>query len=118
MDKTTKRRYSNRWEALEDDEDEDIMHLGEDHTGWEEVKITIDSGVVDTVGPKDVGMGFPVQPMEASKKGMLDRAANNTNIAIHGKKALRGYTNEGSEIGLDTQIADVKKGTRVSEENV
>ena len=109
MVKTPKRRYSIRWEALEDGEEEDIMHLGDDHTGWEEVKITIDSGAVDTVGPKDVGMGFPVQPTEASKKGMFYRAANNTKIAIHGKKALRGYTNEGSEIGLDMQIADVKK---------
>ena len=40
---------------------------------------------------------------------MFYRAANNTKIAVHGKKALRGYTNEGSEIGLDIQIADVKK---------
>ena len=124
MDKTSKRRYSNRWEALEDDEEEDIMHLREDHTGCEEVKITIDSGAVDTVGPNCVGMGFPVQPTEASKKGMFYRAANNTKIAIHGKKALRGYTNERYEIGLGIRDwlghADRgrRKGIRVSEENV
>jgi hypothetical protein len=94
---------------LEQEEEEDIMHLSNGSTSWEEVKITIDSGAVDTVGPKEVGTGFPVQPTEASKKGMFYRAANNTKIAIHGKKALRGYTNEGSEIGLDMQIADVKK---------
>jgi len=40
---------------------------------------------------------------------MFYRAANNTKIAIHGKKALRGYTNEGSEIGIGLQVADVKK---------
>ena len=85
------------------------MNLSNDSTGWEEVKITIDSGGVDTVGPNEVGTGFPVQPTEASTKGMFYRAANNTKIAIHGKKALRGYTNEGSEINLDKQIADVKK---------
>ena len=99
-DKNQRRRYSNRWEALEEEEEEDIMHLSNDSTGWEEVNITIDSGAVDTVGPREVGTGFPVQPTEASKKGMFYRAANNTKIAIHGKKALRGYTNEGSEIGL------------------
>ena len=85
------------------------MHLGKDSSGWEEINITIDSGEMDTAGPKEVGRGFPVRPTEASKKGVFYRAANNTNIAIHGKKALRGYTNEGSEIALDMQIADVKK---------
>ena len=64
---------------------------------------------MDTVGRKEVGVGFPVQPTEASKKGMFYRAANNTKIVIHGKKALRGYTNDGFEIVLDMQIADVKK---------
>ena len=31
-DKTPKRRYNNRWEALEDEEEEDILHLSKDHT--------------------------------------------------------------------------------------
>ena len=41
------------------------MHLGKGDEDWEEIQITIDSGAVDTVGPKEVGVGFPVQPTEA-----------------------------------------------------
>ena len=55
------------------------MHLGKDQFEWEEVKITIDSGAVDTVGQKEVGKAFPAQPTEASKKGMFYRAAHDTN---------------------------------------
>ena len=109
---TPRRRYKCRWDALEEEEEEDagdVMQLGSDQLDWEEVKITIDSGAVGTVGPKEVGKVFPVLPTEASKKGMFYRAANNTKIAIHGKKALRGYTREGSDIGIDLQVADVKK---------
>ena len=95
------------------------MHLSKDHTGWAEVKVTIDSGAVDTVGPKEVGVGFPVQPTEASTKGTFYRAANNTKIAIHGKKALRGYTNEGSEIGwIGHADRGWQEGSGIGEEDV
>jgi len=50
-----KRTYKSRWDELEEGEEGnegDIMHLGKDQFEWEEVKITIDSGAVDTVGPK------------------------------------------------------------------
>ena len=40
---------------------------------------------------------------------MCYRAANDTKIAIHGKKELHGYTPEGSRIGIDLQMVDVKK---------
>ena len=37
------------------------------------------------------------------------RAANDTVIAIHGKKHICGYIAEGTKIGIDVQIAEVKK---------
>ena len=73
------------------------------------MEITADSGAVDTVGPQSLGKGLPRMETEASRSGKFYRAANNTKIAIHGKKALRGYTREGSQIGIDVHIADVKK---------
>ena len=76
----------------------DVMHLGREDDEWEEINITIDSGAVDTVGPKGIRSGCPIQPIESSKIRMFYRAANDTNMGIHGKKAVRGYTNEGSEI--------------------
>ena len=52
--------------------------------------------------------GIPLVETEASKQGKFYRAANDTKIAIHGKKNICGYTTEGTKIGIDVQIADVK----------
>ena len=46
---------------------------------------------------------------EASKSGQFYRAAHDTNIAIHGKTEVRGYTQEGSQLGIGIHIADVKR---------
>ena len=88
--------------------DIDAINPAENGT-WEALKITVDSGAVDTVGPKSIAPGFPTQGTEASKRGMYYRAANDTKIAIRGKQDISGYTSEGSAIGLEIQIADVKK---------
>ena len=74
------------------DEEGYILHLSEDHVGWEEINITVDAGVVHTVGPKRIATAFPLIATDASRKGMHGRAANITNIAILGKKQLQGYT--------------------------
>ena len=85
---------------------------------WESVKITVDSGAVDTVGPQGIAKGFPLLSTEASRKGMCYRAANDTKIAIHGKNEVQGFTPEGSIIGIDIQIADVQKGIGISTPSV
>jgi hypothetical protein len=104
----------NTWEVLrihddEESEQGEILHMGRGEGDWEEVKITVDSGAVDTVGPRTLGKGIPLVETEASKQGKYYRAANDTKIAIHGKKNICGYTAEGTKIGIDVQIADVKK---------
>ena len=78
------------------------------------MKITVYSGAVDTVGPKGIAMGFLLLSTEASRKGMCYRAANDTHIAIHGKKAIQGFTLEGSSIGIDIHIVVAKKGNIIS----
>ena len=62
---------------------------------WEAVNITVDSGAVDTVGPKGMARGFPLVATEAFRKGMYYCAANHTQIAIHGAKAMQGYIPDG-----------------------
>ena len=42
----------------------------------EAAHISIDSGAVDTVGPKSAGRGFPIEQTEDSKAGRFYRAAN------------------------------------------
>ena len=46
---------------------------------------------------------------EAWKNGKIYRAGNDTKIAARGKNELKGCTREGSQIGIDAQIADAKK---------
>ena len=114
--------YRGKWKPIDEVEesdagDIDAINPAENET-WEALKIIVDSGAVDTVGPKSIAPGFPTQDTEASRKGMYYRAANDTKIAIHGKKDISGCTSEGSAIGLEIQIADVKKAFGLSEEDV
>ena len=75
----------------------------------EELVITIDSGAVDTVGPKGIAESFELKENEASRNKKCYRAANNSRIEIYGEKRIYGMTNDGRNIGMDMQIADVKK---------
>ena len=76
---------------------------------WERLNITFDSGAVDTVGPKTVAPHIKIEPNEASRKGMTYRAANNTKIGIYGQKRIKGITADGTTLGIDVNIAEVKK---------
>ena len=56
-----------------------------------------------------IAQAFKLQDTVASKEGRYYRAANDSKIAIHGMKQVYGITQEGQKIGMDMQIADVKK---------
>lgn len=75
----------------------------------EELEVTIDSGAVDTVGPRGIAPEIPLEETDASRYGRYYTAANGTRIAIHGMKKVQGYTEEGTRVGMEVQIADVKK---------
>ena len=65
-----------------------IMFITKDKGEWKAMQITVDSGAVGTVGPKTLGKAIPILETEASKSGKFSRAANDTKIATHGKKAV------------------------------
>ncbi len=48
--------------------------------GWEGVRIQIDSGAIDTVGPKGIAGAFEMRETEMSKRGMGCVAANRGSI--------------------------------------
>ena len=77
-----------------------------DRVGFE---VTVDSGAVDTVGPPSVAPGIPVRKTEASRSGMHYRAANNMKIPNLGEKKLQGITEEGQDVGMTIQVAQVNK---------
>ena len=75
----------------------------------ETVQVTIDSGAVDTVGPKKVGAGFPIVPTKESVRGIGYRAANGTHIKNHGERTIEGTTKEGQNLKMKITVADVSK---------
>ena len=62
---------------------------------WEVIPITVDSGAVDTVGPKAAGKAFPIVPTRESQLGLGYRAANGSPIRNFGERAIEGHTEEG-----------------------
>jgi hypothetical protein len=76
---------------------------------WEVIKVTVDSGAVDTVTPPHTAKYFPILDTDASRKGLDYRAANGTKIKNHGARNVTGISSEFKEMNLIMNVADVKK---------
>ena len=50
----------------------------------------IDSGAVDTVGPKEIGQAFEIRETKAAKSGRNYVAANGTKINNYGEILIKG----------------------------
>ena len=77
--------------------------------GWERVRIQVDSGAIDTVGPKDIAGAFKMRETEMSRRGIGFVAANGSGIKSYGEKKIVGYTDNGEAVSMRGQGADVKK---------
>ena len=77
--------------------------------GWERVRIQVDSGAIDTVGPKDIAGVFKMRETEMSRRGIGFVAANGSGIKSYGEKKIVGYTDNGEAVSMRVQCADVKK---------
>ena len=76
---------------------------------WELIRINVDSGAIDTVGPKSIAKAFRTRETPASRNGLSYRAANGTPIANEGEKHIVGLTDKWTPINFTMQIADVSK---------
>eukprot|EP00974_Lingulodinium_polyedra_P094412 9151193-Lingulodinium_polyedra.AAC.1 len=76
---------------------------------WEVIPVTVGSGAVDAVGPRNVAKAFPIVETEDSKNGRNYRAANGSTIRNHGEKVVRGKTKEGQDLTMKMAVADVSK---------
>jgi hypothetical protein len=76
---------------------------------WEKIRVQIDSGAIDTVGPKEIARAFEMKETLMSKRGIGFIAANGSNIKNYGEKKIVGYTDDGEGVSLRIQCADVKK---------
>ena len=57
-----------------------INKVAGDNGNWEKITVTIDSGAVDSVGPKTMATDIGIKDTPASRAGLKYRAANGTSI--------------------------------------
>ena len=82
---------------------------GNNNGDYETMTVTLDSGAYNTVGPRKVGSYFPVKPTEASQTGKHFSAANGSVIRNYGQRVIQGRSEEGAEVTMPIQVADVGK---------
>ena len=73
------------------------------------MRVQIDCGAIDTVGPKEIARAFEMKETEMSKRGIGYVAANGSSIKNYGEKKIVGYTDDGESVSVRVQCADVKK---------
>jgi hypothetical protein len=86
-----------------------INEIASDKGNWEKITVTIDSGAVDSVGPRTMATDLPIKDTPASRAGLKYRAANGTTIDNLGEKSIQGITRQGKKVGMTFQVADVTK---------
>ena len=86
-----------------------INEVSNNHGNWEKITVTIDSGAVDSVGPRTMATDLPIKETPASRAGLKYKAANGTTIDNLGEKAIHGITKQGNKVGVTFQVADVTK---------
>ena len=77
--------------------------------GYESMKITMDSGAVDTVGPSEAAIGVEVQESYGSKNGLKYITATGQPTPNKGEKVVCGLIDDWRSLGIEMQVADVKK---------
>ena len=77
--------------------------------GLDKIRVQVDSGAVDTVGPKSIGRAFKLKETPASRSGKNYVAANGSAIKNYGELLIKGETEHGLKVSMPIQIADVKK---------
>ena len=77
--------------------------------GWEGIRVQIDSGAIDTVGPKEIAKAFEMKETIMSKRGIGFAAVNGSGATKHGEKKIIGHTEDGEGVGLRIQRTAVEK---------
>jgi hypothetical protein len=106
-------KVTNRWArdigSISLEEERQIGGINNLKGEWEVIKVTVDSGAVDTVTPPSTAKYFPILETDASRRGLDYRAANGTKIKNHGARNVTGISAEFKPMNLVMNVADVKK---------
>ena len=87
----------------------EILHLGEEDGKWEKMPIILDSGAVETVGPKTAASNVKMRESEMSKEGKGYKVANGTQIPNMGEKQIQWVDDRGMIGQMTMQVTDVTK---------
>ncbi len=71
--------------------------------GWERIRIQIDLGAMDTVGPKEMAKGFEMKEAAMSKRGIGFVRASGSGIENYGEKKIIRYAKAGEGVSLRSQ---------------
>ena len=111
-EKVKKGRKTNRWKKSRKVEEVDAMEVMavEDFKGsWEVLKVTVDSGASDSVGPLDLAPGVPRRETEVSRRKLEYTVANGGKVVNKGEKEVPMITAEGEKASMTFQMADINK---------
>jgi hypothetical protein len=75
--------------------------------GWERARVQIDSGMIDTVGPKDIAKAFEAKETMVSRIGVGYVAADGSSIKNYGEKTTFGFPDDGEGVSVRLQCANV-----------
>ncbi len=67
--------------------------------GWERVRVQIDSGAIDAVGPKEIAKALEMKGAEMPKRGAGYVAANGSSIENYGER-IAGYADDGESASM------------------
>ena len=87
--------YGMKWIGSVDREKGKQINAVNNNGTWEVIEVQIDSGAVDTVGPREIGSGFQLKETKSSRENENFVAANGTTIKNHGEKVIKGFTDGG-----------------------
>ena len=92
-----------------EDREVNAVPKGNDDQNFETLVVTVDSGAYNTVAPLKVATHFKIEPTKASQTGQHYRAANGSTIKNYGQRIVSGSDENGKQVSLPIQVADVDK---------
>ena len=77
--------------------------------GWTHVRVIPDSGAIQSVAPKDMAVGYPVQPSAGSMRGQQYVSASGDEIPNEGEQYLPVLSAEGHQTTQRWQMAEATR---------
>ena len=104
-----KEAYENNCEGCDDCEEKEKKEIMAVEEGrWEKLELTVDSGAMETVAPKQCAGNVRMRETPATGRQFYS-TANGASIPNYGEKRLQWRTEDKSQGGITVQITDVMK---------